>query len=158
MLPVTETICGRLQEINANLQVNVGCTLYPAQLAVAKAVKRRLDQSKVGIIAAECGSGKSKNGASALAAHQGGRKCFNVILCPSHITKKWVREIEETLPNTHAAVVYSLADINRVYAEHLAGNKTTYIVLSKERARDGYMRKPIAVYSRVRKAYCVSPS
>ncbi|MBO5219571.1 MAG: hypothetical protein J6C52_09090, partial [Clostridia bacterium] len=87
--PSVEPICDRLREINANLQANVGYTLYQAQLAVAEAVKRRLDQSKVGIIVAECGSGKSKIGASALAAHQGGRKCFNVILCPSHITKKW---------------------------------------------------------------------
>jgi len=151
--PATEYICDRLKRINGNLKKNVGYTLYPAQLAVAEAIKRRLDKSKVGVIVAECGSGKTKIGASALAAHQDGKKCFNVVLCPSHVTKKWVREIEETLPNTKAAVVYSLGDIDRVYEEHQKGNTSTYIILSKERARDGFMWQPAAVYSRVKKAY-----
>ncbi len=151
--PAVETICDRLKRINTNLKKNVGYSLYPAQLAVAEAVKRRLDKSKVGIIVAECGSGKTKIGASALAAHQNGKKAFNVVMCPSHVTKKWVREIEETLPDTKAAVVYSLADIDRVYREYQTGSKSVFMVLSKERARDGYMKKPSAVYSRVQKAY-----
>ena len=151
--PASEYICDRLKRINGNLKKNVGYTLYPAQLAVAEALKRRLDKAKVGIVVAECGSGKTKIGASALSAHQNGKKCFNVVLCPSHVTKKWVREIEETLPNTKAAVVYSLGDIDKVYKEHLAGNTSTYIILSKERARDGFMWQPAAVYSRVKKAY-----
>lgn len=151
--PASEYICDRLKRINGNLKKNVGYTLYPAQLAVAEALKRRLDKAKVGIVVAECGSGKTKIGASALSAHQNGKKCFNVVLCPSHVTKKWVREIEETLPNTKAAVVYSLGDIDKVYKEHLAGNTSTYIILSKERARDGFMWQPAAVYSKVKKAY-----
>ena len=151
--PASETICDSLKRINGNLKKNVGYTLYPAQLAVAEALKRRLDKSKVGVVVAECGSGKTKIGASALAAHQNGKKAFNVVLCPSHVTKKWVREIEETLPNTKASVVYSLADIDRVYKEHEEGNTSTYIVLSKERARDGFMWQPAAVYSKVKKAY-----
>lgn len=151
--PASEYICDRLKRINGNLKKNVGYTLYPAQLAVAEALKRRLDKAKVGIVVAECGSGKTKIGASALAAHQNGKKCFNVVLCPSHVTKKWVREIEETLPNTKAAVVYSLGDIDKVYKEHVAGNTSTYIILSKERARDGFMWQPAAVYSKVKKAY-----
>ena len=151
--PSTEQICDRLKRINGNLKKNVGYTLYPAQLAVAEAVKRRLDKAKVGIIVAECGSGKSKIGSSALAAHQDGKKCFNVVLCPSHLTKKWVREIEETLPNTRAVVVYSLVDLDRVCKEHKQGKTSTYIILSKERARDGYMWRPAVVYSKSRKAY-----
>ena len=151
--PSRETICDRIKRINGNLKKNVGYTLYPAQLAVAEAVKRRLDKSKVGLIVAECGSGKTKIGSVALSAHQNGKKCFNVILCPSHVTKKWVREIQDTLPNTKAQVVYSLSDIDRAYDEYKNGKETMYIVLSKERARDGYMRKPVAVYSRVKKCY-----
>ena len=91
--PVAESICDQLKRINGNLKKNVGYTLYSAQLAVAEALKRRLDRSKVGLVVAECGSGKTKIGSAALAAHQNGKKCFNVILCPSHVTKKWVREI-----------------------------------------------------------------
>lgn len=151
--PANEDICERLKAINANLKQNVGYSLYPAQLAVAEAVKRRLDRSKVAVIVAECGSGKTKIGSVALAAHQEGRKCFNAVLCPSHVTKKWVREIEETLPDTKAAVVYSITDLKRVYEDYQNGEKSVYVILSKERARDGYMKKPAAVYSKIRKAY-----
>lgn len=151
--PASEDICDGLKRINGNLKKNAGYALYPAQLAVAEALKRRLDKSKVGLVIAECGSGKTKIGSSALAAHQEGNKAFNVVLCPSHVTKKWVREIEETLPNTKARVVYNLADIDRAYEDYQNGGKTMYIILSKERARDGYMRKPAALYSKIQKAY-----
>ncbi len=151
--PAAEDICDNLKRINGNLKKNVGYSLYPAQLAVAEAVKRRLDKSKVGLIVAECGSGKTKIGSAALAAHQGGKKAFNVILCPSHVTKKWVREIEETLPNTRAQVIHNLADVDRIHKEYLEGNKTVYAIMSKERARDGYMKKPAAVYSKISKSF-----
>ena len=151
--PAKEDICDKLKEINANIKRNVGYSLYPAQLAVAEALKRRLDKSKVGIVVAECGSGKTKIGSVALAAHQNGAKTFNAILCPSHVTRKWVREIEETLPDTKAAVVHSISDISKVYNDYLSGKQSVYIVLSKERARDGYMKKPAAIYSRSKRAY-----
>lgn len=151
--PAGGDICSRLKSINAHLQQSAGYCLYPAQLAVAEALKRRLDRAKVGIVVAECGSGKTKIGASALAAHQDGKKCFNVVLCPSHVTKKWVREITETLPDTKAVVVYSIADIDRVYRDFINGDESVYIILSKERARDGYMKKPAVIYSDSRKAY-----
>ncbi len=151
--PAKEDICEKLKEINANIKKNVGYSLYPAQLAVAEALKRRLDMAKVGIVVAECGSGKTKIGSVALAAHQDGAKTFNTVLCPSHVTKKWVREIEETLPNTKAAVVHSISDINMIYKDYLSNNKSVYLVLSKERARDGYMRKPAAIYSKSKRAY-----
>ena len=151
--PATEPICERIKAINANLKKNVGYSLYPAQLATAEALKRRLDKSKVGIIVAECGSGKTKIGSCALAAHQNGEKCFNVVLCPSHVTLKWCREIEETLPDTKACVVYSISDINLAYKDFQKGNKSVYIVLSKERARDGYMKRPAVCYSKSKRAY-----
>ena len=50
-------------------------------------------------------------------------------------------------------MVYNLADIDRAFDEYKNGKETMYIVLSKERARDGYMRKPIAVYSGIKKCY-----
>ena len=151
--PETEGICDRLKRINGYIKKNVGYSLYPAQLAVAESLKRRLDMAKVGLVVAECGSGKTKIGSVALAAHQNGRKTFNVILSPSHVTKKWVREIEESLPDTNAEVVYSIADIKQAYKDYQDGNKSKYIVLSKERARDGYMHRPAVVYSKLKKGF-----
>lgn len=151
--PAKEDICERIKLINRNIKKNVGYSLYPAQLAVAESLKRRLDRAKTGIVIAECGAGKTKIGAVALAAHQKGRKCLNIVLSPSHVTKKWVREIEETLPNTKAAVVYSINDINRVYKDFRNGSKSVYMVMSKERARDGYMRRPAVIYSKLRQGF-----
>ena len=43
-----------------------------------------------------CGTGKTKIGSAALYAYQksiGGGRRINVITCPSHVAKKWVREL-----------------------------------------------------------------
>ena len=61
-------------------------------------------------------------------------------MCPSHVTRKWVREIGETLPDTYAMVVHSITELDRLYALYEQGDKSVYAVFSKERARDGYMR------------------
>lgn len=151
--PVQEPICDKLQEINSYLKKNAGYSLYAAQLATAESLKRQLDRAKVGLVIAECGSGKTKIGSVALAAHQDGRKSINAVMCPSHVTKKWVREIEESIPNTKAAVVHNLSEIDKIFEEYELGNKSMYIILSKERARDGYMKQPAAIYSRSKKAY-----
>ena len=122
---------------------------------MAEAVKRQLDRKKTALIVAECGSGKTKIGATALGALQGMHaaqskrgKTFNLVMAPSHITKKWVREIGETLSNTFAMVVKSITDFDRLYRAYEAGDKSVYAVFSKEKARDGYMRYPAVTYDR----------
>lgn len=61
------------------------------------------------LLVAECGTGKTKIGSAPLYAYQHSNpkrktynKPFNVVICPSHITGKWVREIHETIPNSAA--------------------------------------------------------
>lgn len=120
---------------------------------MAEAVKRRLDEAKVAMIIAECGSGKTKIGSASLAAYQNGKKSFNVVLSPSHVTGKWVREIYETLPNTKAAVIHNITELQAVYKDYTKNNSTVYVILSKERARDGYMKRPAVRYSRGKGAY-----
>lgn len=151
--PATEDICDKLKEINQNLKSHTGYELYPAQLAVAEAVKRRLEEAKVAMIIAECGSGKTKIGSAALGAYQNGQKSFNIVLSPSHVTKKWVREIYETLPHTKAAVIHNISELQTVYKDYTENNMTVYAILSKERARDGYMKRPAVRYSKRKRAY-----
>ncbi|NBI11886.1 hypothetical protein D1641_18130 [Colidextribacter sp. OB.20] len=74
-------------------------------------------------------------------------------MCPSHITKKWVREIDETLPNTLAMVVKSISELERLYSMYEAGDKNVYAVFSKEKARDGYMRYPAIVWNKQKRAF-----
>jgi len=74
-------------------------------------------------------------------------------MCPSHVTKKWVREIGETLPDTYAMVVHGITDLDRLYALYEQGDKSVYAVFSKERARDGYMRYPAVRWNKRCRAF-----
>ncbi len=158
--PATEPLSEEVLAINDYVQAKAGYSLYDAQLAVAEATKRQLGRKKTALIVAECGSGKTKIGATALGALQGMHaalsprgKTFNLVMAPSHVTKKWVREIGETLPNTFAMVVRSITDFDRLYRAYEAGDKNVYAVFSKEKARDGYMRYPAVSYDRMAKGF-----
>ena len=122
--PASEPLSPEILAVNDYIRSHAGYSLYDAQLAVAEAVKRQLQKHKCGFIVAECGSGKTKIGATvmaavyALRAEQAGRgrqKTFNVILCPSHVANKWAREIGETLPDTAGVVVRSNTELDRLY-------------------------------------------
>nr|WP_325212952.1 helicase-related protein [uncultured Oscillibacter sp.] len=168
--PASEPLSEEVLAVNDYIQSKAGYSLYDAQLAVAEAVKRQLDRKSAALIIAECGSGKTKIGSTALGAlygfwasqrGRGREKTFNVIMSPSHVTQKWVREIGETLPDTYAMVVRSVADLNRLCAMYEAGDKSVFAVLSKEKARDGYMRYPAVTWNRRRRAFlcpdCMEP-
>ena len=158
--PATEALSTEILAVNENIQKNTGYSLYDAQLAVCEAHKRCLEQKKATLCIAECGSGKTKIGITSLHAYQQRNaknnqplKHFNIVLCPSHMTKKWVREIEETLPNTFAVVINSITELLTAYSAYEKDSKTCYVIMSKEKARDGYMKRPAAVWNRQRQAF-----
>ena len=161
--PAKDALSPEVLEVNEFIRAHAGYPLYDAQLAVAEGIKRQLSHSKVGLIVAECGSGKSKIGATAIAAaiaglrahqnSQGQGKTFNIVLCPAHITDKWVRELQETVPNTFAAVVRSITEFDRLYALYEKGNRSCYAILSKEKARDGYMHAPAVRWSKQKRGF-----
>lgn len=137
---------------------------------IAEAVKRQLDRRGTALIIAECGSGKTKIGSTAIGAlhglwasqhRHGAAKSFGVVMCPSHVSRKWVREIGETLPNTYGMVVRSITDLNRLYGLYEQGDKSVFAVFSKEKARDGYMRYPAVTWNRRKRAFlcpdCMEP-
>ena len=160
--PASEPLSDEVLSINDFITQRAGYSLYDAQLAVAEAVKRQLDRKKTALIIAECGSGKTKIGSTALGAlhglwaaqrGRGAEKSFGIVMCPSHVTRKWVREIGETLPDTYAMVVHSITELDRLYALYEQGDKSVYAVFSKERARDGYMRYPAVRWNERRRAF-----
>ncbi len=159
--PASQPLSEEVLAVNDYIRSAAGYPLYDAQLAVAESVRRKLRKDKVAIIRAECGSGKTKIGATALGALYSRRKTFNVVMCPSHITKKWVREIGETLPDTYGMIVKSPAEIDRLYGMYASGDKSVYAIMSKEKARDGYMRYPAVIWNRRKKGFlcpdCLEP-
>jgi len=80
-------------------------------------------------------AGKTKIASVALFAHQT-KKSFNIVMVPGHLTHKWVREIEETLPDTGGRIIRSITDLYDVQKEFQKGDKSIYAVISKEKARD----------------------
>ena len=162
--PSTEALSPEVLAVNDYIRAKAGYSLYNAQLAVVEAHKRCLERGKITLCIAECGSGKSKIGTSALHAYQqrlsfrqpgphSHAKHFNVVLCPSHMAKKWVREIEETLPNTFAIIVTSITELNLVYSMYEQDNKSCYVIITKEKSRDGYQRRPAIIWSKHRKEF-----
>lgn len=150
--PATEPLCPELLEVSDYIKAHAGYHLYDAQMAVAEAVVRRHRRSKCAILVAECGIGKTKIGAAALYAslaqsfkRGGPQKTLNVVLCPAHIKKKWVREIEESLPNTFAVIVHNMAEVDAAARRFELGDQSCYLILGKEAARDGYMRAPAVI-------------
>ena len=126
--PAAEQLSPEILRINDYIRAHAGYSLYPAQLAVAESVKRKLSEGKSAFIVAECGSGKTKIGATALAAYQAQKrkKTFNIVLCPSHVAKKWVRELGETLPETAGVIVRSITELDSLYAQYRQGDKSIY--------------------------------
>ena len=158
--PAEETVSPAITEVNECVRQHAGYSLFDAQLGAAEALKRQLDTDKMALLVAECGTGKTKIGSTALYAHQRGNpkrrvyhKAFNVVICPSHITGKWVREIHETIPNSYARHVTTMAEVDALYTYYRQKDKTVYCVLSKETARNGYMRKPGVVWDPIRKGF-----
>ena len=142
--PAAEPLSDSVQTLNRFVRQTAGYPLYPAQLAAAEALKRRLHRGKFALLVAECGSGKSKTGSLAQQAYflPANRKRLHIVLCPAHMTGKWVRELGETIPDSFAAAVHTPADFDALYERFARGGRTAFAVLSKEHARDGYMRRP----------------
>ena len=69
--PASEPLSEEVLTINDYIRQQAGYSLYDAQLAVAEAVKRQLERKSVALIIAECGSGKSKIGSTALGTLHG---------------------------------------------------------------------------------------
>lgn len=158
--PAKETISDKLQEVNRYVMQNVGYSIFDAQLGAAEALRRQLEQSKLSLLVAECGTGKTKIGSAALYAYQHSnpkrktnQKAFNVVICPSHITAKWVRELHETIPGCYAKHTESITDIDKLYDFYQKNNKTVYCILSKETARNGYMSAPSVSWNRIKKGF-----
>lgn len=142
--PASEPLSEEVLAVNDYIQEQAGYSLYDAQLAVAETVKRQLERRNAAFIVAECGTGKTKIGSTALGAlhglaaaqrRSGAQKTFNLVMCPSHVTRKWVREIGETWPNTYAMVVRSITELDHLYAMYEAGDKSVFAVFSKERGQ-----------------------
>ena len=91
-------------------------------------------------VVGEMGTGKTFIAAAA-AYTAGFRRCL--VICPPHLTRKWKREIEETVPRARAVIVASITDLERLRAS--TGDGPLFAVMSRERAKLSYRWQPAVV-------------
>ncbi len=91
-------------------------------------------------VVGEMGTGKTFIGAAA--AHAAGFRRV-LILCPPHLTRKWKREVEDTVPGTRAAIVASITDLERLRLS--VGSAPLFAIMSRERAKLSYRWKPAVI-------------
>jgi len=63
------------------------------------------------ILSADMGTGKSIMAAVAAHVHANGKPYRAIIVCPPHLPKKWVREVEMTLPGVKTRIITKYTDV-----------------------------------------------
>ena len=131
--------------------------LFEAQKSVIQAVVNNLKVNDATFVIAEMGSGKTSMGAAIPYVHNAKRdKGFNVnVVCPSHLTIKWKREVEERIPNAKAYIVEDFKELIALEPKLRNKNKAenTYVILSKERAKMSYDKRPAAIWSKSKRTF-----
>lgn len=112
-------------------------TPYLGQARVIEAARRTLDRQPAVFIIGEMGTGKTLIGS--LIPRTGTK---TIIMCPSHLTQKWIREITETRPNTKSVIIRNQRDAQKAIAEKPAPGHTLFYAISKEAAKLSYYWKP----------------
>ena len=92
-----------------------------------------LKSQRSATVVGEMGTGKSFIGAAA-AVMAGFRR--PLVLCPPHLTRKWKREIEMTVPGVRAVIVKSISDLESLRAAD--PSVTLFTIMSRERAKLSY--------------------
>ena len=91
-------------------------------------------------VVGEMGTGKTFIGAAA--AHMAGFRRI-LVLCPPHLTKKWKREVEQTVPFARAVIVTSITDLEKLRLS--VGSGPLFVVMSRERAKLSYRWKAAVI-------------
>ena len=91
-------------------------------------------------VVGEMGTGKTF--IATAAAHMAGFQRV-LVLCPPHLTRKWKREVEETVPSARTAIVTSITDMERL--RYSVGAGPLFVVMSRERAKLSYRWKPAVI-------------
>ena len=111
-----------------------------AQADAIRGAALSLEAHRGTTVVGEMGTGKTFIGAAA--AHMAGFQKV-LVLCPPHLTKKWKREVEQTVPFAQAAIVTSITDLEKLRLS--TGSGPFFVVMSRERAKLSYRWKAAVI-------------
>jgi SNF2 family DNA or RNA helicase len=77
----------------------------PAQALAITGTAKYLRKAKAARIVAECGAGKTYMALGAIHVLGEGRPSTSLVMCPSHITHKWAREVLLTVPRARTFLI-----------------------------------------------------
>jgi hypothetical protein len=77
----------------------------PAQALAISGTAKYLRKAKAARIVAECGAGKTFMALGTIHILAEGRPTATLVMCPSHITHKWAREVLLTIPRAHTFLI-----------------------------------------------------
>ena len=77
----------------------------PAQALAITGTAKYLRRAKAARIVAECGAGKTFMALGTIYVLAEGRPSATLVMCPSHITHKWAREVLLTIPRARAFLI-----------------------------------------------------
>jgi hypothetical protein len=89
----------------------------------------------------EMGVGKTLIGAAVPYIMENGHPPRVLVMCPGHLTRKWVREVRETVPGADAKIISNLSDVLAIDPQE-SYSGLRYYVVSKERAKLSYAWRP----------------
>ena len=111
-----------------------------AQETAIRGTAHSLTTQRGTTVVGEMGTGKTF--IATAAAHLAGFQRI-LVLVPPHLTRKWQREVEATIPDARAAIVTSITDLERL--RHATGPGPLFVILSRERAKLSYRWQPAVV-------------
>jgi len=77
----------------------------PAQAVAITGTAKYLRKAKAARIVAECGAGKTLMALASIHVLSEGRPTTTLVMCPSHITHKWAREVLLTIPHARTFLI-----------------------------------------------------
>ncbi len=86
-------------------------TPLPAQAVAIQALATFLNKGNAAKIVSECGTGKTLMSLAATYVHSNGNPYSTLIMCPPHLTLKWVRETFLTVPNCRVFLIENMRNL-----------------------------------------------
>ena len=80
----------------------------PAQAVAITGTAKYLRDANAARIVAECGAGKTFMALGTIHVLSAGRPTTTLVMCPSHITHKWAREVLLTIPRARTFLIEDL--------------------------------------------------
>jgi len=113
---------------------------FAAQGDAMMAIHRVFGRQNFALLVGEMGTGKTLMGAGLAYLHLKDRYRA-LIMAPGHLVGKWAREIESTIPDATARIVWRVSDLLHFKTQPSKPKGREYYILPRDRAKLGYRRK-----------------